>query len=53
MVDLRGAGDTFAIVGPGGRVIGSLDGVRVYKEGYPGAVYLHRAKTYVVKQPGL
>jgi DEAD/DEAH box helicase domain-containing protein len=49
MVDLRGAGDTFAIVGPGGRVIGSLDGVRVYKEGYPGAVYLHRAKSYVIR----
>ena len=49
LIDLRGAGETFAIVGPGGKVIGSLDGVRVYKEGYPGAVYLHRTKSYVVR----
>ena len=48
-IDLRGAGDTYAIVGPGGKVIGSLDGVRVFKEGYPGAVYLHRTKSYVVR----
>ncbi len=34
-VDLRGAGESFAIVGPGGRVIGSLDGIRAFKEGHP------------------
>ncbi len=30
------------------RVIGSLDGNRVYSEGHPGAVYLHRASQYQV-----
>ncbi len=49
LVDLRGAGDSFAIVGPAGQVVGSLDGVRVYKEGYPGAIYLHRTQTYEVR----
>ena len=52
-VDLRGAGDSFAIVGPGGRVVGSLDGIRAFKEGYPGAVYLHQTKSYVVKELNL
>jgi DEAD/DEAH box helicase domain-containing protein len=49
-VDLRGAGDSWAIVEPGGRVVGSLDGVRVFKEGHPGAVYLHRTQTYEVQE---
>ena len=48
-VDLRGAGDSFAIVDPKGRVVGSFDGVRVYKEGYPGAVYLHQTRSYMVR----
>jgi len=30
------------------RVIGSLNGNRVYSEGHPGAIYLHRAKQYQV-----
>lgn len=30
------------------RVIGSLDGNRVYTEGHPGAIYLHRASQYQV-----
>ncbi len=37
--------------GEGGRrprVVGSLDGGRVYTEGHPGAVYLHRARQYEV-----
>jgi DEAD/DEAH box helicase domain-containing protein len=50
LVDLRGAGQSFAIVGPEGKVVGSLDGVRVYKEGYPGAIYLHRTQTFEVRQ---
>ncbi len=50
LVDLRGAGESWAIVEPGGRVVGSLDGVRVFKEGYPGAVYLHRTQTYEAQE---
>lgn len=49
-VDLRGSGDGFVIVDPKGRVVGSLDGVRVYKEGYPGAVYLHQTRSYMVRK---
>ncbi len=48
LVDLRGAGESYAILDPQGKVVGSLDGVRVFKEGYPGAVYLHRTRTYLV-----
>ena len=49
-VDIRGAGQAFSILDPQGRVVGSLDGVRVYHEGYPGAVYLHRTRTYLVEK---
>lgn len=47
-VDLRGAGESFTIVDQQGRVVGALDGVRAFKEGYPGAVYLHQTKQYEV-----
>ncbi len=30
------------------RIIGSIDGNRVYTEGHPGAIYLHRARQYQV-----
>ncbi len=49
-VDLRGAGESMAILGPQGRVVGSFDGVRVFKEGYPGAVYLHKGRSYQVAE---
>jgi DEAD/DEAH box helicase domain-containing protein len=49
-VDLRGAGESLAIVDGAGKVVGSFDGVRVFKEGYPGAVYLHRGRSYQVKE---
>lgn len=50
LVDLRGAGESLAIVDQKGTVVGSFDGVRVFKEGHPGAVYLHRGRTYLVKE---
>ncbi len=50
LVDLRGAGESLAIVDPQGTVVGSFDGVRVYKEGHPGAIYLHRGRSYLVKE---
>ncbi len=49
-VDIRGAGQAFSILDQRGRVVGSLDGVRVYHEGHPGAVYLHRTRTYLVEK---
>lgn len=47
-VDLRGAGQSFAIVDQAGKVIGSIDGARAFKEGHPGAVYLHQTRSYEV-----
>lgn len=48
-VDLRGIGSSFAIwLEDGKTLIGSASGVRVFKECHEGAVYLHRAKEYVV-----
>ncbi len=49
-VDIRGAGQAFSILDPQGRVVGSLDGIRAYHEGHPGAVYLHRTRTYLVEK---
>ncbi len=48
-VDLRGCGASCVIVDAEGKPIGSVDGHQAYKETHPGAVYLHRGKTYVVK----
>ena len=48
-VDLRGCGASCTIVDAEGKPIGSVDGHQAYKETHPGAVYLHRGKTYVVK----
>ena len=49
-VDLRGTGDRFVISGEGGVGIGEVDGFRAFKETHPGAVYLHKGKTYLVKR---
>ncbi len=47
-VDLRGAGASVTLQDPGGTVIGSLDGARAMREAHPGAVYIHRGRTYIV-----
>ncbi len=50
-VDLRGIGASFAIsLEDGKTLIGSASGVRVFKECHVGAVYLHRAREYVVSK---
>lgn len=50
-VSLRGSGQTFAIVREtDGRTIGTVDGVRVLHECHPGAVYLHRGRTWQVSE---
>ncbi len=50
-VNLRGTGATFAIVDRArGATIGTLDGVRVFSEGHPGAVYLHSGRQYEVAE---
>ncbi len=49
LVHLRGAGNQFAIMGSSdGETKGEIDGLRVFKETHPGAVYLHRGDTYLV-----
>lgn len=48
-VDLRGAGLSFTIIAEEtGEVIGAIDGLRAFKECHQGAVYLHRAASWVV-----
>jgi DEAD/DEAH box helicase domain-containing protein len=49
-VDLRGGGDRFTIVNAvDGTPMGEIDGHRVYRETHPGAVYLHRTRTFMVE----
>ena len=53
-VNLRGAGRSTAIVeGESGRVIGTVDGVRVLRECHPGAIYLHAGRQYLVRELNL
>ncbi len=50
-VNLRGTGATFVLVDrTRGATIGTLDGVRVFSEGHPGAVYLHYGRQYEVSE---
>jgi DEAD/DEAH box helicase domain-containing protein len=48
LVNLRGTGETFAILADG-RTIGTVDGVRVLHECHPGAVYLHAGRQYLIE----
>ena len=48
-VDIRSTGDTFTIFEKDtGQAIGTVDGLRAYKECHPGAVYLHMARQFHV-----
>lgn len=48
-VSLRGSGTQLSIIqGNSGEIIGEVDSARAMKECHPGAVYVHRAKTWVV-----
>ncbi len=50
-VSLRGTGKTATILDRrSGRVVGTVDGVRVLHECHPGAVYLHRGRQYLVHE---
>ncbi|MBM4333319.1 MAG: DEAD/DEAH box helicase [Deltaproteobacteria bacterium] len=51
MVDIRSAGEGFTIFEEGTkRLIGKSNVPRVYNEGHPGAIYLHKADPYLVTQ---
>ncbi len=47
-VDLRGSGPSFTITDDRGEPIGSVDGHRAWHETHPGALYLHRGRSYLV-----
>jgi DEAD/DEAH box helicase domain-containing protein len=48
-VNIRSVGETYTIFdGSTGEAIGTIDGVRAFKECHPGAIYLHRANPYYV-----
>lgn len=49
-IDLRGSGNSYALEAQEGKVIGTIDGFRVWKEVHPGAVYLHRGRTYLIRE---
>jgi len=49
-VDLRGSGQNYTLENSDGQVIGLMDGFRAWKEAHPGAIYLHRGKTYMVRE---
>lgn len=49
-VDLRGSGHSYSLEDGKGFVIGMMDGFRVWKEAHPGAIYLHRGRTYMVNE---
>jgi len=48
-VNIRTAGQTYTIFErETGQAIGTVDGIRAFKECHPGAIYLHRARQYEV-----
>lgn len=48
-VDLRGSGSRFAIVdASANQRLGEIDRHRAYREAHPGAIYLHRGRTFRV-----
>lgn len=48
-VSLRGGGTQMAIIdGENGEIIGEIDTARSLKECHPGAIYLHRATTWII-----
>ncbi len=48
-VNIRSAGNTYTIFERGtGEAVGTVSGIRALKECHPGAVYLHRARQYLV-----
>lgn len=47
-VSIRATGESFVIFNGDGRMIGELSGFRVFREAFPGAIYLHRGRQYMV-----
>jgi len=50
-VDIRSVGETYTIFdGETGEAVGTVDGIRAFRECHPGAIYLHRASPYLVER---
>lgn len=49
-VGIRAIGESFDIVDDSGKAIGELSGYRIFREAFPGAVYLHRGRQYRVME---
>ncbi len=47
-VSIRAVGERFMLINESGRMIGELSGPRIFKEAFPGAVYLHKGRQYKV-----
>jgi DEAD/DEAH box helicase domain-containing protein len=51
LVSLRGSGSPLTIInGQDGLILGEMDALRALTECHPGAVYLHRAETWLVEK---
>ena len=49
-VGIRAIGEPFGLVNVSGRTIGELSGARVFREAFPGAIYLHWGRQYQVTE---
>lgn len=47
-VSIRSIGESYRIALHSGRVIGETGGFRIFRDTFPGAVYLHKGKQYIV-----
>jgi len=48
-ISIRSLGEPCAILGPDGRAIGTIDGIRALHECHPGAIYLHQGQQYEIE----
>ncbi|MDH4232169.1 MAG: DEAD/DEAH box helicase [Nitrospirota bacterium] len=49
-VGIRAVGERFMLLNTAGRLIGEMGGGRIFREAFPGAIYLHRGKHYRVDE---
>jgi DEAD/DEAH box helicase domain-containing protein len=45
-VGIRAIGEPFDIIDESGKIVGELSGMRVFRDAFPGAIYLHRGRQY-------
>jgi len=52
-IGIRAIGEPLDIVDESGKAIGELGGARVFREAFPGAIYLHRGRQYCILELNL